>query len=154
MAVKEFKILLALSDMRFVNQTVKLLRTYYTVSYCKSLQDFSDQIHKGDFDLIVIDYRFGGMRAEDVYQGIEFLHPNAVFVVYTDKDKKKIAKKLWKRRAIDYINHTREPNRFVQSVNKAVRCAIQKRDTVSLEKTLKKIESLVQEVKTIVKRWK
>lgn len=154
MAQKNFKILLALSDARFAKQVSRLLQAFYKVHYTTTLKEFSDEIHRGEFDLIVIDYQFGGMRAEDVYQGIEFMHPNAVFVVYTDRQQKRIARRLWKRRAIDYIVHTHQPQRFVQSVNKAMRWTIQKRDTISLERTLKNIESLIQDVKSIVKRWK
>lgn len=150
----KFKILLVLSNLRFVKTVRKYLETFYDVSYAVSLEEFTKKVHHGHYDLIIIDYRFSGMKAEDVYQGVEFLHPNAVFIVYTDKEKKNIARKLWKRRAIDYIHHTDDPRRFVQGVNKAMRWTIQKRDTIALEKTLKNIENLVQEVKTIVKRWK
>lgn len=154
MAAPQFKILLALSDAAFAGQVTRLLKAFYIVHVATAIKDFSDEIHRGEFDLIVIDYRFGGMRAEDVYQGIEFMHPNAVFIVYTDRQQRRIAKRLWKRRAIDYIVHTQRPQRFVQSVNKAMRWTVQKRDTVSLERTLKNIESLIEDVKKIVKRWK
>lgn len=154
MTEKAFKILLALSDPAFIKQTSRLLKQFYEVQYATTLKQFSDYVHKGEYDLIVIDYHFGGMKAEDVYQGIEFMHPNAVFIVYTDKEKRSLVKKLWKRRAIDYINHTRQPERFVQSVNKAMRWTVQKRDTIALERTLKNIENMVSEVKSIVRRWK
>jgi len=154
MTDKAFRILLALSDMAFAKRAIKLLETFYRVDCAYTIKEFSDRIHKGEYDLIVIDYRFGGMKAEDVYQGVEFMHPNAVFIVYTEKEKKKIAKRLWKRRAIDFINHTPSEERFVQSINKAMRWTIQKRDTVALEKTLKNIENMVQQVKAIVRRWK
>lgn len=154
MTDKAFRILLALSDTIFAQRSIKLLETFYQVDYAHTIKAFSDRIHKGEYDLIVIDYRFCGMKAEDVYQGVEFMHPNAVFIVYTEKEKKKIARRLWKRRAIDFINHTSSENRFVQSVNKAMRWTIQKRDTVALEKTLKNIETLMQQVKAIVRRWK
>lgn len=154
MSAKEFRILLSLSDQNFQKRVVHILKNVYTVSSAATVKEFSDQIHKADYDLIILDYRFEEQRAEDIYQGVELLHPNAVFVIYTDCDKRSLAKKLWKRRAIDYINHTKDPYRFVQSVNKAMRWTIQKRDTVSLQKTLKNIERLVQDVKTIVSRWK
>lgn len=154
MTDKAFRILLALSDTVFAKRAIKLLETFYRVDCAHTIKAFSEHIHKGEYDLIVIDYRFGGMKAEDVYQGVEFMHPNAVFIVYTEKEKKKIAKRLWKRRAIDFINHTPSEERFVQSINKAMRWTIQKRDTVALEKTLKNIENMVQQVKAIVRRWK
>ncbi len=154
MTEKGFRILLALSDSAFTKRAVKLLENFYRVDCAGTIKEFSDHIHKGEFDLIVIDYRFGGMKAEDVYQGVEFMHPNAIFIVYTDREKKTIAKRLWKRRAIDFINHTPSEERFVQSINKAMRWTIQKRDTIALERTLKNIENLVQDVKAIVRRWK
>lgn len=154
MTEKTFRILLALSDSDFTKRAIKLLQAFYRVDSAGTIKEFSDHIHKGEYDLIIIDYRFGGMKAEDVYQGVEFMHPNAVFIVYTEKEKKNIAKRLWKRRAIDFINHSPSEERFVQSVNKAMRWTIQKRDTLALERTLKNIENLVQDVKTIVKRWK
>src|SRR3989338_3684452 len=105
MTEKTFRILLALSDPAFSKRAIKLLQAFYRVDSADTIKQFSDHIHKGEYDLIIIDYRFGGMKAEDVYQGVEFMHPNAVFIVYTEKEKKEIAKRLWKRRAIDFINH-------------------------------------------------
>ena len=151
---KRFKILLALSQLTFQKRAAEVLGKYYSVQTVKNVKEFSDAVHKGEFDLIIIDYRFSGMKAEDVYQGVEMMHPNAVFVVYTEREKKAITKKLWKRRAIDYINHTNNMRHFVLSVNKVMRWTIQKRDTLQLEKTLRSIESLISEVKVIVKRWK
>jgi len=97
MTDKAFRILLALSDMAFAKRAIKLLETFYRVDCAYTIKEFSDRIHKGEYDLIVIDYRFGGMKAEDVYQGVEFMHPNAVFIVYTEKEKKKIKKVLQER---------------------------------------------------------
>jgi len=152
--IKDFKILIALQDVKFARSVSSMLRKHYTTKSVSTVTQFSDAVHASKLDLIIIDYKFGGMKAEDVYQGVELLHPDAIFVVYTKRDRKTLAKKLWKRRAIDYINYTDDPHHFVESVNKAVRWTIQKRDTLRLEKTINNIEHLMEDVREIVTRWK
>lgn len=153
MSMKDFKILLALSDHKFAKRVMRLLQTFFTVSIATSIRDLSSQIHKENPGLVIVDYSFSGMRADEIYRGIEFLHPNVTFVVYTSREKKLLAKKLWKRRAMDYITHTADEIAFVQNVNKIVRWTIQRNDTIALERTIEKIEKAIQDVRKIVKNW-
>jgi len=151
--MKDFKILLAISDVKFAKKVMRLLEVYFTVILATSIRELSAQIHKENPGLVVVDYSFGGMRADEIYHGIEFLHPNVTFVVYTAREKKLLAKKLWKRRAMDYITHTDDEVAFVQNINKIVRWTIQRNDTIALERTIEKIEKAIQEVRKIVKNW-
>jgi DNA-binding NtrC family response regulator len=149
MAKKDFRILVAVSNPSFSRKVVNELRKTYTVHMAKNIRDFSHKIHKKDFDLIIIDYRFSGMRAEDVYQGIMLLHPNALFVVYTAKDKKELAMRLWKRRALDYITATKDVFHFAEEVHKCVRWIVEKTDMTQLSK---KIDEMAESIKNISRR--
>jgi len=154
MYAKNFRILLALQDKKFITKVTRLLKKHYIMDHTTTIEDLSHKIHKKDFDLIILDYRFNKMRAEDVYQGIELLHPKAIFVVYTKKDNRTNVKNLWKRRALDYINYTDEPREFLNNVHKVVRWGIQKSDTIKLEKAMQAIEGSIEEVRKIIRRWK
>lgn len=146
MARKEFKILVAISDVLFAKKALPLLRKTYTAHVARDIQEFSAKIHKYDFDLIIIDTHFSGLKAEEVYQGINLLHPNSVFVIYTRKDKQALAMRVWKRRAIDYIVYTKEAYTFMEEINKSVRWAIQKREVTHLGKTIESAAKSIQEL--------
>ncbi|HNV85687.1 MAG TPA: response regulator [Candidatus Omnitrophota bacterium] len=153
MPMKDFKIVLAISNQPFAKKVIRILNSFYTISLVTSIRDLSSKIHQENPNLIIIDYSFGGMRADEIYRGIEFLHPNVNFIVYTAREKKYLAKKLWKRRAMDYLNYTDDPVLFVQNVNKTVRWTIQRNETVALEKTVDKIEKAILDVKKTIKNW-
>ena len=146
MPKKDFKLLLALSDQRFAKRVAAELKAHYTVMLAKTLKEFSDRIHQADLGLIIIDYQYCGMKAEDVYQGIELLHPNSLFVIYTDKDKQDLAMRLWKRRAMDYIFHTNDAFAFAEEVHKCVRWIIQKAEAMALGK---RIDDLADAIKIL-----
>ena len=151
--MKDFKIVLAISNQKFARKVLKILDSFYTANLVTSIRELSAKIHQENPNLIIIDYSFGGMRADEIYRGIEFLHPNVNFIVYTAQEKKYLAKKLWKRRAMDYLNYTDNPINFVQNVNKTVRWTIQRNETIALEKTVDKIERAILEVKKAIKNW-
>jgi len=151
--MKDFKIVLAISNQKFAKKVLKILNSFYTANLVTSIRELSAKIHQENPNLIIIDYSFGGMRADEIYRGIEFLHPNVNFIVYTAQEKKYLAKKLWKRRAMDYLNYTDNPINFVQNVNKTVRWTIQRNETIALEKTVDKIERAILEVKKAIKNW-
>jgi len=153
MPMKDFKIVLAISNQKFAKKVLKILNSFYTANLVTSIRELSAKIHQENPNLIIIDYSFGGMRADEIYRGIEFLHPNVNFIVYTAQEKKYLAKKLWKRRAMDYLNYTDNPINFVQNVNKTVRWTIQRNETIALEKTVDKIERAILEVKKAIKNW-
>lgn len=149
MPKKDFRILIAISERGFADKVLTELRKTYTAHSAKDLRSFSTLVHKRDFDLVVIDYRFCGMKAEDVYQGIEVLHPHAIFIVYTQRDKRDLAMKLWKRRAFDYITYTHDAQGFVQEINKCVRWTIQKAHVDVLRK---KIDDLAETIRDLSRR--
>ncbi len=152
MAKKDFRILIAISERAFAEKVLKELRKTYTVHLAKDLKEFSAKVHKLDLDLVVIDYRFSGVKAEDIYHGIEVLHPNAVFVIYAEKDRRDLAVRLWKRRAFDYIVHTRDVYSFIEEINKCVRWAIQKAQVESLRKKMDALAETVRELSRKIQR--
>jgi len=146
---KEFRILIAITDQRFAQKVTTQLRTSYTVQRARGIKEFSAKVHRYDFNLIIIDYRFCGMKAEDVYQGVELLHPHAIFIVYTEKDKKDLAMKTWKRRAMDYIIYTKDVYSFVEEVNKCVRWILQKAEATLFGK---RIDDLAEAIKGLSRK--
>ncbi|MBI4549902.1 MAG: response regulator [Candidatus Omnitrophica bacterium] len=146
MSRKEFKILIAISDTVFAEKVVRTLSKTYTIYLAKDLKDLSAKVHQVNCDLVVIDYHFCGMKAEDIYQGMELLHPNSLFIVYTQKDKKDLAMKLWKRRAFDYITYTRDTFSFVEEVHKCVRWTIQKTQVRDLRKKMDQLSEMIREL--------
>ena len=146
MAKKEFKILLALNKQDFAKKVLYQLRKTYTIHLARTLKQFSHQVHKYEFDLVIIDYQFCGMKAEDVYQGIEMLHPNALFVIYTQRHKKDLAMKVWKRRALDYISYTSDIYSFCEEVNKCVRWLIQRTEVTTLGKKIDDLAHSITEI--------
>ena len=146
MSKKDFRILIAISDQKFAQKVLKDLKKSYTISLSKDLKQFSKSVHEREFDLIVIDYRFCGMKAEDLYHSITLFHPHAVFIVYTQKDKKELAIKTWKRRAFDYITHTRDAYGFVEEIHKCVRWTIQKGQVSQLQKQMSDLAETIKEL--------
>jgi len=138
--------LIAISDLLFAQRVLKDLKKSYTVFLAKDLKQFSKSVHDREFDLIVIDYRFCGMKADDLYHSITLFHPHAVFIVYTQKDKKELAMKTWKRRAFDYITHTRDAYGFMEEIHKCVRWTIQKAQVGTLQKQMGDLAETIKEL--------
>ena len=56
MARKDFKLLIAISDLPFARKVVGELRNSYTVQQAKNIGEFSGKVHQFDFNLVIIDY--------------------------------------------------------------------------------------------------
>ena len=67
MSRKDFKILLAMKTTPFVSEIRTRLSGIYTVRDARELTEFSSQVHATNFDMIIIDCFFSGMKAEEVY---------------------------------------------------------------------------------------
>jgi DNA-binding NtrC family response regulator len=144
---KSGKILLALSDRNFLSRVVKILKSSYTIYPSMELRDFSEKVHSHNPDVIVVDYHFAGMKAEDLYQGIEFLHPNAVFVIYARRATLNLAKSIWKRRAMDYIYYTSNVLDFMADVHKVVRYVVEKKERLRLQSELALLKEQIGKVR-------
>jgi len=145
MARKDFRILIALPDSAFTKAVVTELRKFYSVQKAKDINHFSNKIHKTEFDLIIVDYKLSNMKPEDVTQGAELFHPNAVFIVYTEQGKEKLAMRTWKRRAFDYILYTDDVYNFTEEVHKSARWTLQKRIVSGLGEKIDVLSGSIQE---------
>ncbi len=144
---KDVKILIGLSDRRFLKAVVQILGRVYTVQSGFRIRDFAKKVHSFTPDLVIIDYQFSGMKATDLYQGIEFMHPNCVFVVRAESERLKIARLLWKRRAMDYIRKSPRVFDFVQDVNKVVRYIIERKENEEHILQIKALKKSISELK-------
>ncbi len=149
MAKKDFKLLLAFENRKFQTRIIQKLRAVYTVSGVKSLKDLTEKLRRIEPSLVIVDQRFGNREAGELQEQIIRFCPHIVFVVYSHAERRSVAKRLRKYRAIDYIIYNSRILDFTEKVHKAVRWTILQNE-VKLLST--KVNRIAESIKVISKR--
>lgn len=149
MARKDFKLLVACENQKFQARVIRGLKDIYTVAGARSTRDLARKLRGTDYDLVIADQRFGGLGARELHQTIVRYTPHAVFVVYSQAERKSVAWTLHRRRAMDYILYTRRLEEFLERVHKVTRWTILQCEVLKLSE---KITRLADRIKALSKK--
>lgn len=136
---KDYRILLALNNRSLTRGLVTRLGKVYSVSSVHTISDYSKHIHQSKYSLVILDAHFAGLSAEDVYQGTMLMHPQAAFVIYLKDINEELVKRIWKRRAFDYLIHTPNVYSLSEEVHKYVRWVAEKNQ---IDRLMRKVSGL------------
>ncbi len=149
MAKKDFHLLLVFDNKKYQAKIVRELKPVYTVAGATTSNDLFTKLRKKEWSLVIIDHEFSRMKTEELQQKIVRFCPHTVFVVYSHLEKEKIAEKLKRYRAIDFILYTPKVFDFAEKVHKAVRWTILQTEIMFLSG---KITLLADSIKTLSKK--
>lgn len=91
-------------------------------------------IEKGNFDLILSDYRLPDSDGLKILQHIKSKKPNVPVIIMTAYADVKMAVKLIKAGAFDYVTKPIQPEEILQLVTKAIESGKHKENDISFEK--------------------
>lgn len=149
MAKKEVRLLLACESKKLQANLLRRLRTVYTVTGAKDLRDLSHQLKIREHSLVIVDHTFGGLDVEDLEQKINRFCHNIVFIVYSEAERKAVAKALKRYRAVDYILYTPRLHDMIEKFHKAIRWTLLQNDVTGLSQ---KITRVAESIKTLSRK--
>ena len=148
MAKKDFKLLVACNNKKFLKNLVRKLIPIYTVKGAKDIRELAVKL-KTPQSLVVIDHQFMGFDAVELQKKISPYCQNLVFVVYSEAERKAVTEKTKKYRAIDYILYTPRVMDFAEKIHKAVRWNILQSEVSYLGL---KISTVAESIKKLSKK--
>jgi DNA-binding NtrC family response regulator len=125
MVMVDFKILIVETDdaMRRMMHTV--LEGAFVVNLFKTGKEALERIDKLKPDLVMIDYQIKDISAVSLQQEIMKRKSDSTVVMISNIDRTQISLESMKRRAMDYIYRSNDPERFLNDVCKLVRYIIE-----------------------------
>lgn len=129
----KFRVLLALENEAINEQVHYLLSEHYDVRTAHDADDVYHLIHTFQPWLAVLDYNLTTINPIDLHEGVEFLHPQTKFVICVTTENLEVARRVWCKRAIDYIRKPIDQYRIRDDINKIVRHIIDQHEIRTLE---------------------
>jgi len=150
----EFKILLGLNKNDPVDEIVEVLSNKFNVKCVSDAEEAYAIIHTFDPDLTILDYSIPKLNPIDLHDGISFVHSHMYLVLCVTAENLEVARRVWNKRAMDYIFKPIQKEHFVQDVNKIVRYIIDRRELEYLQQQIKFLEEQFNKLKisNILKR--
>lgn len=125
---KDFYVFVGHKDEDTLENILSLLAPHYTVCGSSNGGDILNNIIDMQPDLAVFDFNIPEIDVFELCEKIDGGYPQISTVIYVEKEKLALAKKKWKKRAIDYIVGPLGAEEFVEDVNKAVRFLISEQE--------------------------
>ena len=149
--VKNMKILIGLEDKKQRDEIVSVLSRTFTVVTAFDSEEAYERIHHIDPDLAILDYTLSKINPINLYDGIAFIHSNVHMVICVTSENLEVARRVWSRRAIDFILKPIQTDRFVHDVLKITRYLV---DKAELEAVREQVETLQQEIDSLKQKLK
>ncbi|MBU1864037.1 MAG: response regulator [Candidatus Omnitrophica bacterium] len=146
--IKDVKILIGMEDSEQKKEIVDILSETFTVHAVSDSEEAYQEIHKFDPDLVILDYSLSKINPIDLHDGIAFIHSYISMVICATEENLEVARRVWSRRAIDFIIKPFETGSFIQDVNKIMRNLINKREVDALSKQVKQLEEAIKKIRT------
>ncbi len=143
----KIKIVIGMEDSAQKEEIVEILSQTYSVETASDSEEAYHLIHKFDPDLVILDYSLSKMHPIDLHNGISFIHSYMHLVICVTSDNLEVARRVWHRRAMDFIFKPYHTVCFVQDVNKIVRYILDKRELDKLHRRIKAMEDELKEIK-------
>ena len=129
---KDIRIYLGLTDKRLLDELRSLLEHHYTVLSSSSGNQIINDILDERPDIAFLDFAIPEI---DVLKWCERLsddYPDITTVIYVELRQIMLAKKKWRRRALDYIIGPIGAEEFCEEVNKVIRYVLIDRERIQL----------------------
>jgi len=144
---EKIKIVIGIEDSEQKQEIVKILSQTYSVQTASDSEEAYHVIHKFDPDLAILDYSLSKMHPIDLHEGISFVHSHVHLVICVTSENLEVARRVWHRRAMDFIFKPFHTTRFIQDVNKIIRYILDKRELDTLRKRINVIENELKKIK-------
>lgn len=120
----------------------------FKVTAFASGKELLDYLSEKQCDLVLIDFNISDMSALDLQQAVNKDYPDVGTIMITAIDRSRCVIESMKKRAMDYIYRTDDPERFRSDVCKTVRHLIDERKRHFTEHALKEtgLYQLIQDV--------
>jgi two-component system response regulator HydG len=92
----------------------------YQVTTCGSGEEALEMAQQEDFDLVMCDFKLGGMDGFDVLIRLKDIKPDMPFIVMTGFADLKMAVQLMRRGAYDYITKPMDTEEIINTVKNAL----------------------------------
>ncbi len=147
MSDEKLKIIIGLEDSVQKDEIIAILSEAYSVMTVDDCEDAYHKIHSFDPDLAILDYSLSKVHPIDLHEGIAMIHSYVQVVICVTAENLEVARRVWSRRAMDFIMKPIKTDRFIQDVNKIIRYIIDKRELKQLRLRVKAIEDEIAKLK-------
>jgi DNA-binding NtrC family response regulator len=137
----DIKILLALTGDAKRVAIVHALSKKFSIETASDAEEAYHAIHKFNPDIAILDYNLSKINPIDVFDGVSLVHHTVYYVICVTNENLEVARRVWKRRAMDFIIKPYDVKRFVQDINKLVRYVFEQRELKYLRKRVKALET-------------
>ena len=151
MEPNQFRLVLALDNKETEKQVTQLLTKFYDVKTASDAEEVYHIVHHFHPDLAIMDYSLKNINPIELYEGIEFLHPETTYVLCAYHDNMEVAKRIWNKRAIDFIRKPIDTEHLLDDIYKITRHIIDVRKIETLEVKIKELEAEIRKLKGEVK---
>lgn len=124
---QKFKIVLGFHDWQISAYVAEAAREMYEINIVRTAEEAYAAVHAFTPDLAILDYAMDGINPIEFHEGIEMMHPETMIVICVDEMNLEIAKRIWRRRSMDFIRKPIYHDRIVDDMNKIVRHIIDRR---------------------------
>ena len=128
----DFHVFIGHQNESFVHAVKELLEKFYSVSVSYSGGEIVNTILESQPDLAILDFEIPEIDVLNLCEKLSGNAPEINTVIYVSLSNIKIARKKWRKRALDYIVGPLEPEEFLEDVNKVVRYIIIERERETL----------------------
>lgn len=140
-ARRHIKMVLGLGDYERAEEILTILRQMYEVQVVEDSEEAYHVIHVFNPDIAILDYTLSKIHPIELYEGIALAHPSVHFIICVNEDNFKVAERVWKRRACDFIFKPFFPEQFVNDVNKLVRNLLSAEEIEDLKSRIANLEA-------------
>ncbi len=141
MALKhKVRIAIGLHEYKHINEVVDILGQMHDIEIVADSEEAYHTIHAFKPDIAVLDYALSKIHPIELYEGIALAHANVHFVICVTEENYRIAQRVWKRRASDFIFKPFHPAQFVNDINKIVRNVFNFKEIEELNERIKLLE--------------
>jgi len=146
-ADEQLKIIIGLEEGHQKDDIIRILSESYEVMVVDDCEEAYHKIHSFDPDLAILDYSLSKVHPIDLHEGISMVHSYVQVVICATAENLEVARRVWSRRAMDFIVKPITNERFIQDVNKIIRYIIDKRELKQLRLRMKAVEEEIEKLK-------
>jgi len=144
---KPYKILLAIEDAAVAEDCKNNLGDSCAVTLVSSSEEVYEVLHDVKVDLAVLDYSLSNVNPIELHEGMALLHPNTTVVLCVTRENREVATRIWRKRALDYIQKPFDGILLVDNINKVLRHIVAQDYIRKLEQRILKLEDEMKKLK-------
>jgi len=128
----DFKVFVGLKDAAYTKNIKELLGNFYTVAASSEGNAIINHLLEKQPDLAILDCDISEIDVLKMCEKLSCDYPSINTVIYVTLEKLYMAKRKWRKRALDYIVGPLDEEEFVEDVNKVVRYILMVRNREKL----------------------